>query len=65
MLEPVVRGDLASREFVAFWLRSGRLLAGMIVNVWDVTEDVDRLIRADRPSTAAAGPDPAVPLGDL
>ena len=34
--EVVVRGDLAAREFVAFWLRDGRVTAGMNVNVWDV-----------------------------
>lgn len=33
--ELVVRGDLASREFIAFWLRDGRLRAAMNVNVWD------------------------------
>jgi 3-phenylpropionate/trans-cinnamate dioxygenase ferredoxin reductase subunit len=63
--ELVVRGDLGSREFVAFWLRSGRLLAGMNVNVWDVTEDIDRLIRADRPLDTDRLADPAVPLADL
>jgi 3-phenylpropionate/trans-cinnamate dioxygenase ferredoxin reductase subunit len=63
--ELVVRGDLASREFVAFWLRAGRLLAGMNVNVWDVTEDIDRLIRAGRPLEAGRLADPAVPLADL
>ena len=61
----VVRGDLASREFVAFWLRSGRLLAGMNVNVWDVTEDIDRLIRAGVPLDADRLADPGVPLADL
>ncbi|MCR3749696.1 NAD(P)/FAD-dependent oxidoreductase [Lentzea californiensis] len=33
--ELVVRGDIASREFIAFWLRDGRLRAAMNVNVWD------------------------------
>ena len=33
----VVRGDLAKREFIAFWTAGGRVLAGMNVNVWDVT----------------------------
>lgn len=33
--ELVVRGDVASREFIAFWLRDGRLRAAMNVNVWD------------------------------
>jgi 3-phenylpropionate/trans-cinnamate dioxygenase ferredoxin reductase subunit len=42
----VVRGDLATREFLAFWVRDGRVLAGMNVNVWDVTEQIEELIRA-------------------
>jgi 3-phenylpropionate/trans-cinnamate dioxygenase ferredoxin reductase subunit len=41
----VIRGDLAAREFVAFWLRDDRVVAGMNVNVWDVNEPVQRLIR--------------------
>ena len=36
----VVRGDVAARKFIAFWLRGGRVLAGMNVNVWDVTEPI-------------------------
>ena len=34
----VVRGDLAAREFIAFWLKDQRVVAGMNANVWDVTE---------------------------
>jgi 3-phenylpropionate/trans-cinnamate dioxygenase ferredoxin reductase component len=46
----VFRGDGASqgreqREFIAFWLHQGHVLAGMNVNVWDVTEDIQALIR--------------------
>ena len=44
--ELVVRGDLAKRELIAFWLREGRVLAGMNVNVWDVTEQIEELIRS-------------------
>ena len=44
--EVVVRGDLAGRELVAFWRRDGRVLAGMNVNVWDVVDDVQALIRS-------------------
>jgi 3-phenylpropionate/trans-cinnamate dioxygenase ferredoxin reductase component len=40
----VIRGDPARREFVAFWLVEDRLVAGMNVNVWDVTEPIKRLI---------------------
>src|SRR5665648_730950 len=45
--ELVVRGDLAKRELIAFWLREGRVLAVMNVNVWDVTEQIEELIRSD------------------
>ena len=41
----VFRGDVAKREFIAFWLSGDRVLAGMNVNVWDVTEPIQRLIR--------------------
>ncbi|MEV4233680.1 MULTISPECIES: FAD-dependent oxidoreductase [unclassified Nocardia] len=41
----VVRGDMAKREFVAFWLDAeNRVLAGMNVNVWDVTDRIKELI---------------------
>src|SRR5215213_3703588 len=61
----VVRGRLASREFVAFWLAGGRVIAGMNVNIWDVADQVERLVL----SRAAVDPerlaDPAVPLQEL
>jgi 3-phenylpropionate/trans-cinnamate dioxygenase ferredoxin reductase component len=41
----VVRGDLAAREFIAFWMFQDRVMAGMNVNVWDVTDPIKRLIR--------------------
>jgi 3-phenylpropionate/trans-cinnamate dioxygenase ferredoxin reductase subunit len=41
----VLRGDPATREFIAFWLAGDRVLAGMNVNVWDVVEPIQRLIR--------------------
>jgi 3-phenylpropionate/trans-cinnamate dioxygenase ferredoxin reductase subunit len=41
----VFRGDPASREFIAFWLTGDHVLAGMNVNVWDVTDEIQRLIR--------------------
>lgn len=46
----VVRGDRSAREFVAFWLDSdNRVLAGMNVNVWDVTDRIKELILAGEP----------------
>jgi len=62
----VFRGDVPGREFVAFWLdRNQRVLAGMNVNVWDVNEQVQELIRAGRPVDPDALRDPARPLDSL
>ncbi len=58
----VFRGDVAAREFIAFWLRDGRVLAGMNVNVWDVTDAIGELIRARVPVDPGQLADPAVPL---
>ena len=61
----VFRGDVAGREFVAFWLAGGRVLAGMNVNVWDVTDPIRALVRSGRGVDAAALADPAIPLEEL
>ncbi|MEU4880966.1 NAD(P)/FAD-dependent oxidoreductase [Streptomyces althioticus] len=61
----VVRGDAGKREFVAFWVREGRVLAGMNVNVWDVTDSVQALIRSREPVDTEALADPHVPLESL
>jgi 3-phenylpropionate/trans-cinnamate dioxygenase ferredoxin reductase subunit len=58
----VFRGDVGKREFIAFWLSQGRPLAGMNVNVWDVSEQIGRLIRAGDPVDPDRLADPAVPL---
>lgn len=44
--EVVLRGDRAGREFIAFWLAGGRVVAGMNVNVWDVADAIGDLIRS-------------------
>jgi len=63
--ELVVRGDLAARECIAFWLAGGRVVAGMNVNVWDVNESVQRLIRSERVVSREELADPGVPLDAL
>lgn len=60
--EVVIRGDAGKRTFVAFWLTEGRVLAGMNVNVWDVTDPIQRLIRARTVVDQEALADPGVPL---
>ncbi|MCZ0973484.1 hypothetical protein O1L55_23245 [Streptomyces albulus] len=61
----VCRGDVGKREFIAFWLREGRVLAGMNVNVWDVAGDVQQLIRSGTPLDPEKLADPTVPLTSL
>ena len=62
----LVRGDLAGREFVAFWLDGAdRILASMNVNVWDVVDQVTPLIAEGRRVDPGRLVDPAVPLSEL
>lgn len=62
----VFRGDVAGREFVAFWLDGdNRVRAGMNVNIWDVLDDVKALIRSAAPVDPDTLADPQSPLGDL
>ena len=60
------RGDVAGREFVAFWLDGdNRVLAGMNVNIWDVLDDVKALIRSRTSVDPDKLADPQSPLADL
>ncbi len=64
----VLRGELAKREFLAFWTVDGRVVAGMNVNVWDVSDPIRALVHAGltgRTVDAAQLADPAIPLADL
>ncbi|MER5478176.1 FAD-dependent oxidoreductase [Streptomyces sp. NPDC002734] len=61
----VIRGDAGKREFIAFWLKDGRVLAGMNVNVWDVTPAIQDLIRGGAPVDPDALSDPRVALDAL
>ncbi|MGW7005874.1 NAD(P)/FAD-dependent oxidoreductase [Streptomyces sp. NPDC054933] len=61
----VVRGDLASREFIAFWLADGRVLAGMNVNIWDVNDAIQHLVRSGEQIDRDRLADPDVPLEQL
>jgi len=61
----VYRGDLAGREFIAFWLSDGLVMAGMNVNVWDVNDDIQALIRSRRRVDEARLADLDVAIADL
>lgn len=61
----VTRGDVAGREFVAFWLdEDNRVLAGMNVNIWEGLDDIKALIRAKTAVDPDRLADPQVPVGE-
>jgi NADPH-dependent 2,4-dienoyl-CoA reductase/sulfur reductase-like enzyme len=59
------RGAPATLEFIAFWLSDGALIAGMNVNVWDVNDDIQSLIRSARQMDPARLTNPDIPLTDV
>jgi 3-phenylpropionate/trans-cinnamate dioxygenase ferredoxin reductase subunit len=61
----VIRGDREARELIAFWLREGRVVAGMNVNVWDVADEIGKLIRSGEPVDRGRLADPGVALSEL
>jgi hypothetical protein len=52
-------------EFIAFWLSGGRLIAGMNVNVWDVTDDIQALIRSGRELDVSRLTNPEIPFPEV
>ena len=63
--EVVLRGDPGRRELIVFWLEDGRVAAGMNINVWDVTDPIQALIRSRARIDPARLGDPDVPLESL
>jgi 3-phenylpropionate/trans-cinnamate dioxygenase ferredoxin reductase component len=54
-----------SSQVIVFWLYEQRIQAGMNINIWDVADDIERLIQSARPINADELADPAVPLTSL
>jgi 3-phenylpropionate/trans-cinnamate dioxygenase ferredoxin reductase subunit len=63
--EVVYRGEKESLEFIAFWLADRVVVAGMNVNVWDVNDDIQALIRSGDTVDPDRLTDPDVPLTDF
>jgi 3-phenylpropionate/trans-cinnamate dioxygenase ferredoxin reductase subunit len=61
----VFRGDPASGKFIAFWLRERRVVAGMNVNVWNVNDEIQDLIRRGNVVDIDRLSDDSVPLDSL
>ena len=62
----VVRGDLAARQFVAFWLDTANgIKAAMNVNVWDVIGQIKPLIISGTVVDSGRLTDPTISYADL
>ncbi|MFL6206892.1 MAG: NAD(P)/FAD-dependent oxidoreductase [Acidimicrobiales bacterium] len=61
----VIRGDLTTRELIAFWHTDGVVSAAMNVNVWDVVDDLKAIVASGQAIDTGRLADPDVPLGDL
>ena len=61
----VIRGDLAGREFIAFYHRDGVVSAAMPVNTWDVVDDLKVVVSAGVPIDLGRLADTDIPLADL
>lgn len=61
----VYRGDPASTSFQAFWLREGRAVAGVNVNVPDRDKLLQGVVRRAAPVTAEQLANPAIALEQL
>jgi len=63
--EVVFRGDVGKREFVAFWVKDRAVLAGMNVNIWDVTSAIQSLVSSGRQVDTEKLADVDVPLTEV
>jgi 3-phenylpropionate/trans-cinnamate dioxygenase ferredoxin reductase component len=52
-------------QAIVFWLYEQRVQAGMNINIWDVAEDIERLVQSARPINVDELADPDIPLANL
>jgi 3-phenylpropionate/trans-cinnamate dioxygenase ferredoxin reductase component len=60
----VIRGDVAARQFHAFWLADGRVSAAMNMNLWDDGKALRKLVESEERIDPDRLADPSVPLAE-
>jgi 3-phenylpropionate/trans-cinnamate dioxygenase ferredoxin reductase component len=53
------------RQLIVFWLSEQRVQAGMNINIWDVAEDIERLVQSPHQADTDNLADPDIPLASL
>jgi 3-phenylpropionate/trans-cinnamate dioxygenase ferredoxin reductase component len=61
----VFRRYADSSQAIVFWLHEQRVQAGMNINIWDVAEDIERLVQSARPINVDELADPDIPLDSM
>jgi 3-phenylpropionate/trans-cinnamate dioxygenase ferredoxin reductase component len=61
----IFRRYAESSQVIVFWLYEQRVQAGMNINIWDVAEDIERLVQSARPINVDDLADPSIPLASL
>ena len=61
----IFRRHADSRQVIVFWLHEQRVLAGMNINIWDVADDIERLVQSPHPADTDDLADPGIPLANL
>jgi len=54
-----------SAQLIVFWLSEQRVQAGMNINIWDVADDIERLVQSPHPADTDDLADPDIPLASL
>jgi 3-phenylpropionate/trans-cinnamate dioxygenase ferredoxin reductase component len=53
------------RQLIVFWLSEQRVQAGMNINIWDVADDIERLVESPHPAITDDLADPGIPLDSV
>ena len=61
----IFRRHADSRQVVVFWLQEQRVQAGMNINIWDVADDIERLVQSSRRLNVDDLANPGIPLASL
>jgi 3-phenylpropionate/trans-cinnamate dioxygenase ferredoxin reductase component len=58
----IFRRHADPRQLIVFWLQKQRVQAGMNINIWDVADDIERLVQSPHPAITDDLADPGIPL---
>jgi 3-phenylpropionate/trans-cinnamate dioxygenase ferredoxin reductase component len=61
----IFRRHADPRQLIVFWLQKQRVQAGMNINIWDVADDIERLVQSPHPAITDDLANPGIPLDSV